>query len=191
MSTTPSTSEPAARRRGHGTVRRIGAGVAIAGLALAASGCSAITERASEAALERISDGESVDLDLSEGRMTIEDEDGTSISVGATEEVPDQLAAVVPVPDGFVPRSTFSGGDEGGSGVSVAGTLATDDVAAVVEQLEATMVADGWERVHRSEVDGGSLITLGLQRGDDMVTVTAASDDGGESTLNLLLVEAS
>jgi hypothetical protein len=155
-----------------------------------AAGCQSATERLTEGAAERALGavtGEDVDLDVREGRMSVDTEDG-SFSVGASTEVPDRIAAVAPIPAGFEPASTFEHSDDGQRGVSVSGHLANTDVAEVLDDIETAMISDGWEQMSRTNIND-ELLSLGLQRGDDIFNVNLIAD-GDEAMLTLMLLES-
>jgi hypothetical protein len=160
--------------------------------AVIASGCQSATERLTEAAAERALDaatGGDVDVDLREGRMSVEGGNGeSSFSVGASTGVPDRIAAVAPIPAGFEPVTTFEQSEDGKRGVTVTGTASGSDGAALLDDLEAALTADGWEQVQRSNLND-ELLSLGLQRGDDVFNVNVVVD-GDEAMVTLMLIEA-
>jgi hypothetical protein len=157
-------------------------------LAIGTVGCSAVAERATESAIGRLGDGD-VDIDLSEGRMSVEGEDGASASWGAASDVPDRVAEVVPLPDGFEAVSTFEQADQGQQAVTVAGRVpGGGDPAELIDGLDAAMTADGWERTNRTSFDG-ELVSVSLERGSATVNLAATADD--EATgLTIVLLEA-
>jgi hypothetical protein len=158
-------------------------------IALTTVACQSATERLTEAAAERAlsaASGEDVDLDLRDGQMSVETEDG-SFSVGASSEVPERLAAVAPVPAGFEPATTFEHAEEGTRGVTVTGVVRGSDGASILDGF-AAMADDGWEEQARSNING-ELFSLGLQRGDDIFNVNVIVD-GDEAMVTLMLIEA-
>lgn len=158
-------------------------------LVLATAGCSSIAERATESAIGSMSDGE-VDLDLSEGGMAIEGEDGESLSFGSSTDVPDEIAAVITVPDGFEPHSTVENSEtDGTDGVTVIGTIPTDDPAGLMDGIETQLTGDGWERIgHTNQSD--QLIMASYERGEDSFTAQVMVDEG-EGMLSLILLRPS
>lgn len=163
----------------------------VAAVAVLGVGCQAATERVTERAAERVlgaASGEDVDLDLGEGRMSVEGGDGTSLAVGTATEVPARIAAVTTIPPGFEPASTFEQTEDGRRGVTVTGRLPAGDPSAVVDDLAATMVADGWEQVSSTNIND-ELVSLSLQRGEDAFNVNVIVD-GDEAMLTLMLLES-
>jgi hypothetical protein len=155
-----------------------------------AAGCQSAADRLTESAAERALGavtGEDVDLDVREGRMSVDTEDG-SFSVGASTEVPDRIVAVAPIPAGFEPASTFEHSDDGQRGVTVSGLLPITIAGTVLDDIEAAMASDGWEQMSRTNIDD-ELLSLGLQRGDDAFNVNLIVD-GDEAMLTLMLLES-
>lgn len=155
------------------------------------AGCQSAGERLTEAAAERALDavtGEDVDLDVHGGGVSVETDEG-SFSAGATTEVPDRIAAVVPVPAGFEPLQTFEHHDGDQRGVSVSGHLTGGDLSDVLDGLEAAMTADGWEVVNRTNLND-QILSLHLEREGSAVNVNAVAD-GDEAMLTLMLLEGS
>jgi hypothetical protein len=158
-------------------------------IALTTVACQSATDRLTEAATERAlsaASGEDVDLDLRDGQMSVESEEG-SFSVGASSEVPERIAAVAPIPAGFEPASTFEQSEEGKRGVTVTGRVAGGDGAAILDGF-AEMADDGWEEQARSNINS-ELFSLGLQRGEDVFNVNVIVD-GDEAMVTLMLIEA-
>jgi hypothetical protein len=172
-------------RRRHVTVA-----VALAAAATLAAGCGAATDRLAEQATERVvsaaTDGE-VGLDLRDGQVTIEGADGERVTGGAATAVPERIAAAISIPAGFEPVTTFEQHDGAQQGVTVAGTLVTDDPEAVLDDLGAALTADGWDQVSRTNLNG-ELLALALQRGDDLFNLSMVVD-GGDTMLTIMLVE--
>jgi hypothetical protein len=152
------------------------------------SGCQSAAERLTESATERAlgaATGEDVDLDVGEGRMTVEGEDG-SFLVGATTEVPARIAAAAPIPAGFEPASTFEQSEDGRRGVTVTGRLPGADPLEVVDELETAMTDGGWEQVSRSNIND-ELLSLHLERDEEVFNVNVIAN-GDETMLTLMLL---
>jgi hypothetical protein len=166
--------------------------VIVALFAVTVTGCQSATERLTEAAAERAigaASGEDVDLDLRDGRMSVQSADGeSSFSVGASTEIPARIAAVAPIPAGFEPATTFEQSEDGKRGVTVSGMARGSDGPTILDELEAALTADGWEQVHRSNIND-ELLSLGLQRGDDVFNANVVVD-GDEVMVTLMLIEA-
>jgi hypothetical protein len=162
--------------------------VAVMAAAVVTTGCQSAAEQLTESATERAlgaATGEDVDLEVGEGRMTVEGEDG-SFSVGATTEVPARIAAAAPIPAGFEPASTFEQSEDGRSGVTVTGRLPGADPLAVVDELETAMTDGGWEQVSRSNIND-ELLSLHLERDEEVFNVNVIAD-GDETMLTLMLL---
>jgi hypothetical protein len=161
----------------------------LAVLTVITTGCQSAGERLTEAAAERAlgaATGEDVDLDVREGRMSVETDDG-SFSVGASTEVPDRIAAAIPVPGGFEPMQTFEQRDGDQHGVSVSGRIAGSDVQSILDELEAAMAADGWDTVNRMNLND-QILSLHLERESAVVNINVAVE-GDDAMLTLMLID--
>jgi hypothetical protein len=173
-------------------VRPRAAATVLTVLVLATAGCSSIaeraTERVTESALGAMSDGE-VDLDLSEGRMAIEGEDGESLSFGSSTEVPAEIAAVLDLPDAFEPTNTVEQSEGDHRSTTVLGSFTTDDPVGEVEALEAQLTADGWERLGFTN-QNEQLLFVNLERGEESLTISLMVDER-EGILSVILLRPS
>jgi hypothetical protein len=161
----------------------------LAVLTIITTGCQSAGERLTEAAAERAlgaATGEDVDLDVREGRMSVETDEG-SFSVGAATEVPERIAAAIPVPAGFEPLQTFEQREGDQHGVSVSGRVAGADLQRVLDDLEAALAADGWETVNRMNLND-QILSLHLEREGAVVNVNVAVE-GDDAMLTLMLLE--
>jgi hypothetical protein len=161
----------------------------LAVLTIITTGCQSAGERLTEAAAERAlgaATGEDVDLDVREGRMSVETDEG-SFSVGAATEVPDRIAAAIPVPAGFEPLQTFEQREATSTGVSVSGRHGRRRPAAVLDELETALAADGWETVNRMNLND-QILSLHLEREGAVVNVNVAVE-GDDAMLTLMLLE--
>jgi hypothetical protein len=169
-----------------GQVRARGAATGFAVLVLATAGCGSIAERATESALGAMSDGE-VDLDLDGGGMSIEGPDGESLSFGASSDVPDAIADVVDVPDGFEPTNVVEHSEGERMSTTVVGTVDTADPVALIEGIEAGLADDGWEREGFSNTNN-QMVLVAMSRGEDEnLNVTVLTDDA-EAMLTIIYV---
>lgn len=158
-------------------------------LAIGMIGCGAAAERLTESTVERAlgaASGEDVQLDLGEGGLSIETAEG-AMAFGATQEIPDAIAAVVPIPAGFEPAGTFSQRDGDTEGVSVQGALETSDPQATMDQMVATLESDGWSVEGTMSMDQ-SLITSSLARDGDVLNLSIVHE-GGEAMLTVMLIQ--
>jgi hypothetical protein len=161
----------------------------LAVLTIVTTGCQSAGERLTEAAAERAlgaTTGEDVDLDLREGRMSVETDEG-SFSVGAATEVPDRIAAAMPVPAGFEPLQTFEQRDGDQQGVSVSGRLTGADLESVLDDLETALTGDGWEVVNRMNLND-QILSLHLEREGAVVNINGAVE-GDDAMLTLMLLD--
>jgi hypothetical protein len=167
-------------------VRARGAAAGFAVLVLATAGCSSIAERATESALGAMSDGD-VDLDLEGGGMSIEGPDGESLSFGASSDVPDAIADVVDLPSGFQPTNTVEHSEGERMATTVVGTVDASDPVALVEEIEAGLAGDGWEREGFSN-HNSQMVLVAMTRGEDEnLNVTVLAEDG-EAMLTIIYV---
>jgi hypothetical protein len=166
-----------------GVVRAPAATTILAALVFVTAGCSAVAERATESALGRASDGQA-DFDLDEGSISVEGQDGERFSVGGTSDVPEEIAAVVPVPQGFQPATSMDTTEDGRRATSVSGVISTDDPVGLADELEGQLTSEGWERAsHTNQND--QLVALNLTRGDEALTISLVADDQ-EAMLNII-----
>lgn len=165
--------------------------VALLVIGVLAPGCQSAGQRLTETAAERaisVASGQDVDLDVRDGRIEIETDEG-SYSAGLATEIPDRIVAVVALPAGFEPLQTFEQREDDKHSSSVTGQLASADLEAVLDELEATLTGEGWEAVSRIN-QSGELFSLHLERGDANLNVSAIVD-GDDAMLTLMLFETS
>lgn len=111
----------------------LGALAAVAALTL--SGCV----NPVDAVVDRVLEGQGVDIDQNGGTVTIEGQDGEKLVVGGTE-VPDDFPSELPLPDGK-PQAAVSSSD----GVSLSyEAVGEEQIAAMTEKIEAL----GYERTY-------------------------------------------
>ncbi len=164
-------------------MRPAGAAAVLAGLVLVTAGCSAVAERATESALGRVSDGQ-LDVDLDEGSFSVAGEDGESFSVGTTSQVPEAIAAVAPIPDGFRPVSSVETTENDQQATTVSGAVDTADPVGLVDDLEGQLTADGWERTAHSN-QNDQFVVVNLTRGEESLNITVMADEA-EAVLSLV-----
>lgn len=170
---------------------RHGAGaLAIAGLlAAGAAGCS--SDDIAEQAIEQAADaaGGDVDIDQEGESFSVDTGDGEGFSVESTDEVPAEVADLVPIPDGFAVESvTDTQMGEDGDGTSVQGQIDTDDPKAVLDEIEAALADDGFETQTNSDI-GGEMFTLMMTKeGEASVTISIIVEDEAEPAVMNLMV---
>jgi len=92
--------------------------VAVAGVALALTGCGQAAEQAAEEAAEQAIEaqgGGDVEIDADGESFSVEGEDGSEFSVGS-DELPDDFPAEVPIPEGGTVESSSSVQTDGKAG---------------------------------------------------------------------------
>ena len=158
---------------------RCGAITAAAVLALGACSTEDVTERVAEEALEQQLEGEGggdVDIDLGDGEVRVEGEDGAvemsfgedGVSVISTPEgefrtgteLPDDFPGDVPLPDGMTIVSTASMASPDGTTYVVNGSVDRGVSEANDAYVEA-LVAAGFEQVQMTETPDGTFFTFG------------------------------
>jgi hypothetical protein len=156
--TTTRSPRTAARRRGTLIT-------AVAGAMLLA-GCSAVAERATESAIERMASnaGADVDIDRSTGGFRVEGEGG-SLAVDPGGEIPEAIRDALTLPADIEVAFTSTLLDNGNSIVSFSGFLVRDDLAALVTEVTDAITAAGWTVINTYSV------------GTDIQIVSAARDD--------------
>jgi hypothetical protein len=103
--------------------------------------------------------------------------DGESLSFGASSDVPDAIADVVDVPDGFEPTNVVEHSEGERMSTTVVGTVDTADPVALIEGIEAGLADDGWEREGFSNTNN-QMVLVAMSRGEDEnLNVTVLTDD--------------
>lgn len=120
--------------------------VAVVG-ALTLSGCV----NPVDAVVDRVLEGQGVDIDQNDGKVTIEGEDGESYSIGGTE-VPEDFPAELPLP-ASKPTAAMSGA--GNISMSFEG-VAEEEVKALSDEIEAL----GYERTSDFSAQSSIMRTL-------------------------------
>lgn len=167
--------------------------VAAGSLLMAACSVEGLMERA----LEQADGVDAVDFDAEEGSFAIEGEEGEmnldideetgaatfgthegEVTTSPTDEVPDEIAAVVDLPEAFQPQARIDGDIDGVDQVAVQGTIA-GEFAALMDELQDAVHAGGWDETERGELAP-----------DRSGTLMAENDDGQALVVSLMLPEA-
>lgn len=169
------------------TGTRIGgvARIAAASLALAAIGCGAVAEQATEEVLENAIEAEGggdVELDSGDGTMTLETEDGTMTYGGG--EVPAAIASVIDLPGDFVVEGALSVESADGSGSTVTGRM-DGDIESAADDFAGDLESDGWT-IDSRYTDSASIM-LGASKGERTMTVTVLDDGSGDVVVSIYL----
>ena len=129
-------------------------------------------------------DGGAPNVDIEDDGMSVETGDGTGFSVESSAEVPAEISDLVSLPDGFTAQGTTEVSSEDGGGITVGGTIDTDDPAAVIDDIEAALTDDGFETAAKSEL--GELFTLSMvKEGEAHVTVGIIINEEGPANMNV------
>lgn len=146
------------------------------GAALLLAGCSA--DSIMEGALEQVDGIDDVDFDTEEGSFSISGEDGElgadidpetgeatfrsdegEISTSPTDEVPDEIAEAVDLPDAFEPGSMSQADIDGGMQWMLQGEI-EGDFDALLDEVEDGVRAAGWPQVERQLLAEGHQATV-------------------------------
>lgn len=146
-------------------------------LAAGVAGCSSVADKVAEEAVGAAV-GSDVDIDTDDDGVSVDTGNG-EFSMESTAEVPAVVSDLLPVPDDFVAEGTQNVTIEDGEMTQVMGTIATDDPAAVLDEIEQALAADGFETTTNSSV-GGEMFTL-LMGKEGVATVTVAIIDDGDA----------
>lgn len=151
-------------------------------LLLLAAGCNKLIEKAAEGATEKAiesASGGKVDVDLSEGGMTMSDEDGSmQITSGDNARLPDGWPAQLPLYPGATLLSGAQSDDNGNTSMSV--YFSTPDGSADVAKFyEDKALAAGYTRETSHEQDG--MFIRNYAKGGQRLAVQAATEDGSTS----------
>jgi len=161
---------------------------AIAGAVLL-TGCSAVAERATEAAIERMASdsGTDVDIDRSDGGFRVEGEGG-SLAVDPGGDVPEAIRDALTLPADIEVAFSSTLIDNGNSVVSFSGFLERDGLAGLVTEITDAIVAAGWTVVNTYSV-GGDIQIVSATRRDQQLEVAmtpAAGRPGFDLMINLV-----
>ncbi len=170
-------------------IRRTGVLLAAVGtLAAGAAGCSAVSEKVADKALDSAVGGD-VDVDSDDGTVSVDTGDG-GFSVESSAEVPTEVSDLVDVPDEFVAETTQNVDVDDGVMTQVIGKIPADDPAAVLEGIEQDLAADGFETITNSDV-GGEMFTLVTGKegvANVTVAIIADGDEGEPAEMNITVM---
>lgn len=137
------------------------------------------TEKATEVALEKVADETGLDVDISEGSTTITKDDGTSVSIGGSVQVPSNWPSDVPFPDDV---SIVTAGFYDGSFNTVFNSPETPDTIAAFYEDELT--SNGWTNDTESILAG--YYNYEYSNGDRTLNMLIVQND--EQTITTLSV---
>jgi hypothetical protein len=155
------------------SIRSSRIGLGIAALALATAGCGAVTEQVTERVIENAIEqegGGKVDIDRSDGQMTMETQDGTMVIGGG--DIPPGITDLFDLPRDFVVESTMTATGDG-AGSFVFGRT-TGDLQEVVDGFREDLEGAGW--TIDSTFTAGDTVSLGASKDDRTTTVSVSLD---------------
>jgi hypothetical protein len=135
------------------------------------SGCQNLAEKAIEKATEKAIEGQTGNqVDIKDGSVSIQGEDGSTANIGEGAEVPAEFPKDVPVYDGTV-LGAFSSADSWTLNIET-----TDDPKKVIEFYVARLAKDGWVKESQADMGTGGMYSA-KKDGSRTVTVVAAKGD--------------
>lgn len=157
----------------------------LAGILSASVGCSAIAEQATETAVEQAAGG---DVEIDDDGVSVEGENGDSMSMGAADEVPAEISEVVTLPDGFTVESAFETTQSGSDAIAVTGVLADADPQGVIDDIETQLVDRGWETLNKGDI-GGEMFNLMVTGPEQSVSANIIVEDDGPADMTVMLLQ--
>lgn len=158
-------------------MKRAKTALLLAGLlaaAVAVSGCQNIAEKAIERATEEAIEGQTGNkVDIKDGGVTIQGEDGSTTNIGEGAEVPAEFPKDVPVYDGTV-LGAFSNADSWTLNIETA-----DDPKTVIEFYVAQLEKEGWAKESQADMGTGGMYSA-KKDGNRTVTVVAAKGESAD-----------
>ena len=159
------------------TIRsRAAAGAVIAALALtpALASCGMATEKAAEQLAEQAIGG---DVDVSDGEVTITDDEGNAVSVGEDVAIPDTWPSEIPLYDGGTLQMVSVTNDGSATAMWLVEGSATDAAAAYGSSLEsAGFTVD-------TESNMGGMILNSYKGSGYTVSMQSIASEDGQTTL--------
>ena len=163
--------------------------VAVAGVALALTGCGQAAEQAAEEAAEQAIEaqgGGDVEIDADGESFSVEGEDGSEFSVG-NDELPDDFPAEVPIPEGGTVESSSSVQTDGKAGWFVTLTYPDADASELADTSKSEMEDAGFDET--STFSANDTTTTGYEGNGYQVTVSTVPADGGGTSMTLTVAE--
>lgn len=161
---------------------------AVGTLAAGAAGCSTVSEKVADKALDSAVGGD-VDIDSDDGTVSVDTGDG-GFSVESTAEVPTEISDLVDVPEDFVAETTQNVDVDDAVMTQVVGKISTDDPAAVIDGIEQGLSADGFETTANTN-SGDEMFSLVTGKEDVAnvtVTIIADGDEGEPAEMNITVL---
>ncbi len=166
------------------TMRR-SLGVVLAALAVAAlvamSGCQAVAQKAVESAT-------GVKVNKDGNSVSVQGNDGQSVTIGQSNKLPDGFPEDVPVYDPATVTNSMSLASDKGSTFSV--QLETEDTVETVSAwYDTELKGKGWTiKGTMNSADSGALITS--EKADQVLSVTIAPGSGSDTKTTIALTYA-
>ncbi|MFC1686991.1 hypothetical protein ACFL0L_00220 [Patescibacteria group bacterium] len=143
--------------------------ILVLGVVLVLSGCTKTVENKVEDSIEDSTGGQA-DVDLDDGSIRVETDDGT-FEAGDDVSLPSGFPSDVHVYDGTITAASTTGDD-----FFVVSVQTSDSPSTVKNKYETELADDGWEVTSTLTLPTG--ITLGAEKGNRYVTVSAGEEDG-------------
>lgn len=170
-------------------IRRTGVLLTAVGtLATGAVGCSAVSEKVADEALDNAVGGD-VDVDSDDGTVSVDTDDG-EFSVESSAEVPTEVSDLIDVPDEFVAETTQTVDVDDAVMTQVVGKIPADDPAAVLDGIEQDLSADGFETTANTN-SGDEMFTLVTGKegvANVTIAIIADGDEGEPAEMNLTVM---
>ncbi len=149
--------------------------LALTGVSCGQNLTAKLTEKATESYVENRIESESngnVDLDLSDGTMKFEGEDGAKVQYGNNLSIPSDFPKAVPIYAGANVLATTINGNE-----STATLQSTDSADNILVWYEGQL--NGWTRVQSFDSMGYNMRSY--TKGNEKLTINVGSSEGNSS----------
>jgi hypothetical protein len=171
--------------------RALAAGAA--GALLAACSTDSVVERA----VGMVDGVEGVDIDSEDGSISIEGQDGerfemdideegesSTITTGADQTLPDEIAAVFDAPDGYRIGAVSDIADDGSRVFITQGEI-DGEWQALMDDLEARVRAGNWDEVTVSAMAVGAMGGINATRGDgaEGLNITVLAEENSTTAI--------
>lgn len=156
--------------------------VSLAAAVSAVSGCRLIAKKAAETAIEKTT---GVKIDESKDNVTVTGADGTQVTVGDDQKLPDSFPSAIPVYDGAKVTAQMEAAGEGGTMYVVTWTSA-DEFGTVLDWYKAQLEAKGWKITTTTKTEAGGLImaTMG-EKSNLNLGFDPSNEDGAKSVISM------
>lgn len=163
---------------------RLGAALVLVVLALTATGCQAIAEKAVKGTLESAT---GVKVDQTGDSVTIAGEDGQQVTIGGDKSsLPEGMPSDFPVYSGTIAGSTKA--DTTDATAYTYSITTADPAATVADWYKSELAAGGWDVQNSVQGTSGDTVTMSYlaKKGTSDATVII-SEESGKTTVNGVL----